>query len=92
MQEKRQYPSKPDKVYFFGTCVIDLIYPDAGMAAIQLLEREGLEVIFPRTSPVAGNRPSIPVSRMKPGKWPENRCVYFTGIIPSSFLPAPVPG
>ena len=54
MQEKRQYPSKPDKVYFFGTCVVDLIYPDAGMAAIQLLEREGLEVIFPQDQSCCG--------------------------------------
>jgi L-lactate dehydrogenase complex protein LldE len=54
MQEKRQYPPKPQKVYFFGTCVIDLIYPDAGMAAIQLLEREGLEVIFPRDQSCCG--------------------------------------
>jgi L-lactate dehydrogenase complex protein LldE len=38
---------KPARVYFFGTCVIDLLYPEAGMAAIRLLEREGLEVIFP---------------------------------------------
>ena len=54
MQEKRQYPSKPQKVYFFGTCVIDLIYPDAGLAAIQLLEREGLEVIFPQEQSCCG--------------------------------------
>jgi L-lactate dehydrogenase complex protein LldE len=54
MQEKRQYPPKPQKVYFFGTCVIDLIYPDAGMAAIQLLEREGLEVIFPQDQSCCG--------------------------------------
>lgn len=38
---------RPQRVYFFGTCVIDLIYPEAGMAAINLLEREGLKVIFP---------------------------------------------
>ena len=47
MQPSQQYPSKPEKVYFFGTCVIDLIYPGAGMAAIKLLEREGLKVVFP---------------------------------------------
>jgi Fe-S oxidoreductase len=32
---------KPRKVYFFGTCVIDAVYPQTGLAAIQLLEREG---------------------------------------------------
>jgi L-lactate dehydrogenase complex protein LldE len=54
MKENRPYPTKPHKVYFFGTCVIDLIYPDAGIAAIQLLEREGLEVIFPQDQSCCG--------------------------------------
>lgn len=38
---------RPDKVYYFGTCLIDLCYPRAGMAGIELLQREGLQVIFP---------------------------------------------
>ena len=54
MTKNRQYPSKPDKVYFFGTCVIDLVYPDAGMAAIQLLEREGVQVIYPQDQTCCG--------------------------------------
>lgn len=33
---------KPDKVYFFGTCIIDTIFPRAGLSAIRLLEREGI--------------------------------------------------
>ena len=45
--EKRVYPARSRKVYFFGTCLIDAVYPDAGMAAIRLLQREGLEVAFP---------------------------------------------
>lgn len=40
-------PSKPSRVYFFGTCLIDSFYPDAGLAAIRLIEREGVRVIFP---------------------------------------------
>ncbi|MEX0604979.1 MAG: (Fe-S)-binding protein [Marinobacter sp.] len=48
------YPSKPQKVYFYGTCLIDLFYPEAGMAGIQLLEREGIEVIFPRDQTCCG--------------------------------------
>lgn len=44
----RQYPtSKPQQVYLFGTCVVDLFFPEAGMDAIHLLEREGIEVIYP---------------------------------------------
>ncbi|SFR55375.1 L-lactate dehydrogenase complex protein LldE [Marinobacter daqiaonensis] len=48
------YPPKPDKVYFYGTCLIDLFYPDAGMAGIQLLEREGIEVVFPEDQTCCG--------------------------------------
>jgi L-lactate dehydrogenase complex protein LldE len=34
-------------VYFFATCLVDLLYPQAGLAGMQLLRREGVEVIFP---------------------------------------------
>jgi L-lactate dehydrogenase complex protein LldE len=40
-------PSKPSRVYFFGTCLIDAFYPDAGLAAIRLIERENVRVVFP---------------------------------------------
>ncbi|MDX1801888.1 MAG: (Fe-S)-binding protein [Marinobacter sp.] len=50
----RVYPAKPQKVYFFGTCLIDLFYPDAGLAGIQLLEREGIEVIYPQDQTCCG--------------------------------------
>ncbi len=43
----RQYPPKPEKAYFFGTCLVDMAYPKAGMAAIRLMQREGVRVIFP---------------------------------------------
>jgi L-lactate dehydrogenase complex protein LldE len=39
--------AKPSTVYFFGTCLIDAFYPDAGLAAIRLIEREGVRVVFP---------------------------------------------
>lgn len=39
--------SKPGRVYYFGTCVIDLFYPGAGLAGMELLRRQGLEVVFP---------------------------------------------
>ena len=45
---------KPDKIYFFGTCLIDTMFPDAGMAAIGLLRREGLEVVFPQAQSCCG--------------------------------------
>ncbi|BDU71315.1 (Fe-S)-binding protein [Mesoterricola silvestris] len=37
----------PERVYFYGTCLVDLFYPEAGMAGIRLLRRAGVEVLFP---------------------------------------------
>ena len=48
------YPKKPDAVYYFGTCLVDLIYPQAGMAGIKLIQREGVEVIFPQNQTCCG--------------------------------------
>ena len=43
LAQPREYPhEKPQKVYLFGTCVVDLFYPEAGIDAIHLLEREGI--------------------------------------------------
>ena len=47
MAPVKLYPPRPEKVYLFGTCLIDMFYPEAGLDAIRLLEREGIEVIFP---------------------------------------------
>jgi L-lactate dehydrogenase complex protein LldE len=38
---------KPEAVYFYGTCVVDLFFPEAGLAGIELLKREGVRVVFP---------------------------------------------
>jgi L-lactate dehydrogenase complex protein LldE len=45
---------RPERVYFFGTCLIDLCYPQAGMAGIDLLQREGIKVIFPQGQSCCG--------------------------------------
>jgi L-lactate dehydrogenase complex protein LldE len=50
----RSYPPKPETVYFFGTCLVDMVYPDAGMAAIRLLQREGLHVVYPQAQSCCG--------------------------------------
>ncbi len=47
----------PEKVYFFATCLIDLMYPKAGLAGMQLLKRAGVEVIFPRDQTCCGQPP-----------------------------------
>jgi len=46
--------ARPDSVYFFGTCVVDLFYPEAGLAGIRLIEREGLRVVYPRAQTCCG--------------------------------------
>ena len=43
----RFYPAKPKKVYLYGTCLVDSFSPQTGLDAIALLEREGIEVVFP---------------------------------------------
>lgn len=50
----RQYPTAPSQVYLFGTCLVDLFVPQAGLDAVRLLEREGLTVHFPRAQSCCG--------------------------------------
>jgi len=38
---------RPPKVYFFATCVVDLMAPQAGLDAIELIRDAGIEVVFP---------------------------------------------
>ncbi|HSO18978.1 MAG TPA: (Fe-S)-binding protein [Desulfosarcina sp.] len=48
-------PSDNDNtVYFFGTCLMDAVYPHAGMAAIRMLESQGLRVVFPQDQSCCG--------------------------------------
>ena len=44
----------PSKVYFYGTCLVDLFFPDAGLAGIQLLQRAGVAVVFPEGQTCCG--------------------------------------
>ncbi len=41
-------PGRPEAVYYYGTCLVDLFFPEAGLSGIRLLRREGLRVIFPQ--------------------------------------------
>ena len=50
----KKYPKKPTAVYYYGTCLVDLLYPEAGMAGIRLLQREGVKVIFPQEQTCCG--------------------------------------
>ncbi len=48
------HTTRPDTIYFFGTCLVDLFYPQAGMAGIELLQREGIRVVFPQGQSCCG--------------------------------------
>ena len=46
--------NKPERVYFFGTCLIDLLYPKAGLAGMALIKRQGVKVIYPANQSCCG--------------------------------------
>jgi L-lactate dehydrogenase complex protein LldE len=50
----RVYPPKPSDVYLYGTCVLDLFDPDAGISALQLMEQEGVRVHYPQDQTCCG--------------------------------------
>lgn len=50
----KRYPPKPQKVYVYGTCIVDVIAPQSGLDAIALLEGEGLEVVYPQGQTCCG--------------------------------------
>ena len=54
MNQPEKLPQRPRDVYFFATCVVDQFFPDAGMDAIALLEREGIRVHFPEDQTCCG--------------------------------------
>jgi L-lactate dehydrogenase complex protein LldE len=43
----RQYPEKPARVYLFGTCLIDMFCPEAGMDARTPARARGNRGSFP---------------------------------------------
>ncbi len=54
MAHKKQFDSPPRRVALFVTCMVDMIYPEVGMATVELLERSGVEVVFPAEQTCCG--------------------------------------
>jgi L-lactate dehydrogenase complex protein LldE len=48
------FPSRPTKVYLYGTCLVNSFAPESGLDAIALLEAEGIEVIYPMEQTCCG--------------------------------------
>ena len=46
--------ARPTRVYFFSTCVVDLMAPQAGLDAIELIRAAGIEVDFPAAQTCCG--------------------------------------
>lgn len=57
------------QIYYFGTCLADLFFPQAGMAGIRLLKSLGVEVIYPQAQSCCG-QPAFSA-----GRWDEARVV-----------------
>ena len=51
-------------VYFFGTCVLDIFMPEAGMDAMTLLEQQGIRVHYPQEQSCCG-QPAYSAGRGK---------------------------
>lgn len=45
---------RPRCVYFFSTCVVDVMAPQAGLDAITLIQEAGIEVVFPAAQSCCG--------------------------------------
>ena len=62
------------EVYFYDTCLVDLFFPDAGMAGIDLLQAAGVRVILPRGQTCCG-QPAFNC-----GYWEQARTVALSQI------------
>ena len=49
-----QVSGKPTDVYFFGTCILDMFMPEAGMDAMSLLESLNINVHYPMEQSCCG--------------------------------------
>lgn len=78
---------KPEKVYFFGTCLIDLFFPSAGLAGMELLRAQGIKVIFPQGQSCCGQsarnsgyrEEALAVARQQVRAFPKN----YPVVVPS---------
>ena len=52
--QKKEFLGPPRRVVLFVTCMVDMLYPEVGMATVELLERQGIEVVFPSEQTCCG--------------------------------------
>lgn len=51
---RKSFISPPSKVALFVTCMVDMMYPQVGIATVELLEMQGVEVVFPEGQTCCG--------------------------------------
>jgi len=49
-----EQPPSPEKVAFYAGCLIDFAYPETGEAVVKLLNKAGVEVVFPEGQTCCG--------------------------------------
>ena len=79
---KRDYPAKPEAVYFYGTCLSDLFYSQSGLAAVEMLEQEGVRVIYPPDQTCCGQPPFNSGYREEARQVARNQMALFPKDIP----------
>lgn len=52
--QKKPFSKPPHRVALFVTCMVDMLYPNVGLATAELLERHGVDVIFPEEQTCCG--------------------------------------
>ena len=53
-RSNREYPDCPSHAYLYGTCLIDMFYPEAGMDALSLLESCDIRITYPQAQTCCG--------------------------------------
>ena len=51
---RKSFIFPPSKVALFVTCMVDMMYPQVGIATVELLEKQGVEVVFPEGQTCCG--------------------------------------
>lgn len=64
---KIKQPKLKEKAAFYAGCLIDFAYPEMGESLIKILNKGGIEVIFPLIRPAAEPRPAT----TGPMRWPQ---------------------
>jgi L-lactate dehydrogenase complex protein LldE len=82
---------KPRQVYFFSTCVVDLMAPQAGMDAVLLIRAAGIEVVFPPAQSCCGQPAYTSGTPKRRGVWRRPSLACSTSPGQSSCLRVRVP-